>query len=286
MALYASLDECKSELKTGTAVNATEDPKLLSHLRTVSARIDRQFQSRRRFFEPFIESRQVVVSNGGINSLQGTLALDSNLLAATGVNVGSTALTVGSQVEAWPTLMSPARTLRLLDSSLSWSNYCGAGGYAPSIVTIAGVWGFHRDYTNAWLKVDDVTLAQITVSATTFTVASAAGVDAYNRTPRLSPGNLLKVDNEYMELVAVSSNTLTVIRGANGSTAATHEIGADVLVWQVEDPIKRACARQAAFLYARRGAYESSNISDLGIVNYPSDLLAELREIVAEYAYE
>jgi hypothetical protein len=283
MALYASLNEGKDELN---ATNTTDDERLLGYLRTVSARIDRQFQSRRRLFEPYIESRSIRVDSAHVSSLDNTLTLNGPLLALTSVTLGSTSIAVGSAVDIFPALASPARQLRLSDWSVGWYDYCTSNS-APLFATINGVWGIHRDYPNAWLKVDDVTTTAITsTTATTFTVASASGADPYNRTPRLSVGNLIKVDDEYMEIVAISTNTLTVIRGVNGSTAATHEIGADVSVWQVEDPIKRACARQAGMLYARRGAYESGNVTDFGIVNYPSDLLLELREIVAEYAYE
>lgn len=283
MALYASLNEGKAELKAGSTV---DDAVMAGYLRTVSGRIDRQFQSRRRIFEPYIESRAVRVNGSQISTWDNTLSLGWPLLALTGLTIGSTSVAVGSAVDIWPTLASPARRLRLADLGSSWYGYCVANS-APSFATVTGVWGIHRDYSNAWLKVDDVTTTAITdVAATTFTVANAAGADPYNRTPRLSVGNLIKVDDEFMEIVAISTNTLTVIRGVNGSTAATHIVGADVSVWQVEDTIKRACARQAGMLYARRGAYETGTVTDVGVVNYPSDLLLELREIVAEYAYE
>ena len=38
----------------------------------------------------------------------------------------------------------------------------------------------------------------------------------------LYAGDLIRVENEIMEITSISSNTLTVIRGSHGSTAATH----------------------------------------------------------------
>lgn len=284
MTPYATLAEARAELK---ATTTTDDAKLYTHLRTVSARIDREFSQRRPLFVPFIEARQIRVTPASINSDDNVLYIGQNLLALTAASVNGTALVVGTTVEAWPTLTSPVRALRLMDWSNSWYSYCTTEG-TPLFASVTGVWGFHRDYPNAWLSVDTLAAAIVSAAATTFTVANVDGSDPYGRTPRISAGNLLKVDDEYMEVVStnISTNVVTVIRGVNGSTAATHVISSAVSVWQVEEPVKRACARWAAFLYARMGAYESSAITDIGIINYPSDLLGEIKRILQEYAYE
>lgn len=280
---YATLAEAKAELK---ATTTTDDAKLYTFLRTESARLDLEFSQRRPMFAPWIESRQVRVTPGSIHSSDNALYIGQNLLALSAVSINGSALSVGTSVEAWPSLASPIRALRLLTGS--WYSYCGANGYAPIFAQITGVWGFHRDYPNAWLKVDDLAAAIADTTATTFTVADVDGADPYGRLPRISAGNLVKIDDEYLEVVSTNTatNVVTVIRGANGSTAATHDLGADVSVWQVEEAVKRACARQAAFRYARMGAYESSAITDIGIINYPSDLLGEIKRILQEYAYD
>lgn len=284
---YATLAEAKQELKAGTASNTVEDAKLYTHIRTVSARLDLEFSQRRPFFAPYIESRQVRITPANINSYDNVLYINQNLLALTSVTVNGTALTVGTTVEAWPTLASPFRALRLMDVTNDWYNYCSST-YAPLFATINGVWGFHRDYPNAWLSVDTLAAAIVSASATTFTVADVDGSDPYGRTPRISAGNWLKIDDEYLEVVSTdtATNTVTVRRGVNGSTAATHAISSAVSVWQVEEPVKRANARQAAFLYARQGAFESSVITDIGTLNYPSDWLGEVKRIIQEYSYQ
>ena len=113
------------------------------------------------------------------------------------------------------------------------------------------------------------------------------GANPRGYSPRISAGNLLLIDDEYLEVTATNTttNVVTVIRGANGSTAATHLIAAPVSVWQVEDNIKRVTARQAGLLYARRGAFETANITEIGIIQYPVDLLAELRGVLQGYSY-
>lgn len=256
---YATLAEVKAELKASTTA---DDAKVYRHLRTVSSRIDMEFAARRPLFAPYIEARQVRSEPANINSYENVLYLNQNLLALTAVSIGGVSLTVGTTVEAWPTLASPARALRLLDITNDWYNYC-TSSYAPVFATVTGVWGFHRDYPNAWAAVDTLAAAITTTTATTFTVADVDGADDYGLTPRISAGNWVRIDDEYMEVVSTNTgtNVVTVRRGVNGSTAATHVISSVVKVWQVEEPVKRACARQAAFLYARMGAFESSSVS-------------------------
>jgi len=71
----------------------------------------------------------------------------------------------------------------------------------------------------------------------------------------------------------------------NGSTAAAHSNAASVSVWQVDENIKRAVTRQAANNYAKRGAYDSSTVTDLATVTFSADFLAEVREIMQSMAY-
>lgn len=287
MTPYATLAEAKAELKAPSTSQTVDDAKMYTYLRTVSARIDLEFSQRRPMFAPYIESRQVRVTPASINSYDNALYLGMNLLALTSADVGGNVLTVGTTVDGWPSLSSPYRALRLLDYSTSWYNYCVAGA-APLFATIAGVWGFHRDYPNAWLAVDALAAAITTTTVTTFTVVDVDGADPYTRTPRISAGNLLKIDSEYLEVVKtdILTNIVTVIRGANGSTAATHLISAPVYTWQVEEPIKRACTRMAAFLYARSGSFESQTYDGVATTSFPSDWLGEVKRILQEYAYE
>lgn len=285
MTSYATLAEAKSELKASGTV---DDAKLLQNAREVSARIDRVFQQKRPVFAPWIESRELLVTGENVNSWLNTIRFNGHLLVANTVTRGATSLVIGSDVELWPVLESPASMLRLKNRNRSWYVDCDNCDGTPLVVTINGTWGFNRDYANAWLAVDALAAAITTTTATTFTVADVDGEDPYGRIPRISAGNLLRIDDEFMEVLStvVGTNTVTVKRGVNGSTAATHLISAVVKTWQVEEPIKRATLRQTAFLYARRGAYESTSITDVGVETFPSDLLAELRGVVQGYVYE
>lgn len=282
---YCTLDDAKDVHKITSAPKAADDARLFQYIRQVSQRIDRLFQSNRPVFLPTIEDRKYRVTMERVNSFDNTFYFQDNLLALTSVTLGATALTVGSQVEAWPSIPTPYQYLHLISYSDSWYDNCWTTTPAPLFVTMNGTWGFHTDYANAWLSVDALTVDPLTGAS--LTVVDVDGIDTYGRAPRISPGALLKVDNEFMLVTATNTgtNVATVKRGMNGTTGVGHAIGSTVYVWQVEDVIRRVVARQSAFLYAREGAYESSTVQDIGIANYPSDLLAELRGVVQGIIY-
>lgn len=283
-ATYATLNEAKAELKANTT---TDDAKLTGVVRAASARIDLLMHSRRPFFMPWNEQREFVVSPWAINSYENLFYFNGSLLSMSAVTHGSTVLVIGTDADIWTPLASPAHALRLLQAGANWYTYC-TDTLQPSRLLVTGVWGFHRDYADAWLSVDTLQAAIVTAGATTLTVADVDGLDAYNRTPRIGVGNLLRIDTEYMEVVKVdtATNIVTVRRAANGSTAAAHNNGTGVDVWQVEEEIKYATARFAALLYARQGAFETVTVTDLGTTAFPSDLLAMVKGVVANYAYE
>lgn len=286
---YASYDFA---LSIAGLAQQTDDPvsyvpqRLLKNLRVTSRRVDKVFQSDRPVFMPYIETRKFSLDGHSINSRMGTFNFPGYLLALNGsVSINGTVI---SSLETYPdSAMPPFSQLRLTDDCANWyTQVCQC--CTPLQVSIPGIWGIHSDYAHAWLAVDALAAAIITTSATTFTVADVDGADAYGNTPRISPGHLLKIDDEYMEVistVAASTNSVTVIRGAHGSTAATHLITAPVSVWQVEEPVQWAVARQANLMYARFGAYTVAETSDFGEIRYPADWLSEVYAVMNHYSY-
>lgn len=284
MTLYATLADGKAEMLASTT---TDDAKLLNNLRIVSRRIDMMFHSRRPYFAPWIESREFALSSNRVNSRERTFRLGSPLLALTGVTIGTEALTLTTQVKAWMPLDTPIRKLLLADGGDTWYGYCDSSE-DPLRVIVAGTWGYNRDWANAWLAVTTLGAAIANATTTSITVTDIDGTDTYGRSPWISAGALLKIDDEYLEVTATntSTNVATVRRGVNGSTAAAHDNGDTVSVYQVEEDIRQVVARQAGSMYARRGAYTATQITDIGAVTYPPDLLPELRNTIAGYAYE
>jgi hypothetical protein len=153
-------------------------------------------------------------------------------------------------------------------------------------VLITGFWGYRRRYdSQGWLAVDALSAAILTAGATTFTVADADGADTYGVTPRFSIGSLVRIEDEMMEVTGISTNTLTVIRGYRGSTAAAHANGTAVKVWNIEPEIRHVAARQVGLIYARRGAYEQTVTTEFATISYPADFVTEVRAVVQRLMY-
>ena len=166
-------------------------------------------------------------------------------------------------VRLLPPGQSPAGLLRLVD-----------GLALEGEVTVTGVWGWHDDWSNAWIDSGDtVQDAPLTVSATTLTVTNADGLDTDGRSPRFQVGHLLRVDDEYLHVRAIdtTTNTLTVTRGVNGTTAATHVAGTPISVYRPAADVESLVLRWAGWLYREPDGVEPEPI--------PSALLDDLRPL-------
>jgi hypothetical protein len=281
---YASLADVRSELK---ATSTTDDNIALLNLTMASKRIDSEMKSRRPYFAPYLETRTFVLNANNINTYWNLLYMRMPVLSLSSVTLNGTSIT--ALVELYPPYADPYNMygLRLTDPSLTWWSYCTTVR-TPYTVAVTGVWGWNSNYAQAWQSVDTITtIGGINASATSFTVSDVDGANLDGFTPRLSAGNLIQLENEWLDVLAtnVTTNTVTVRRGVNGSTASAHALGTAVQVYQVEDDIRRVTARQAGMMYARRGAYDATNITDIGTQVYPSDLLAELRGVLNNYDY-
>lgn len=276
---YCTLAQAKTELN---ASNTVDDNKLRRNIETVSRRIDNLMgYPRRPYFAPYIEQRGYTISNDRVSTLAGTFWLRDPLLAFSAVLRQTTSVT--SLVELYNSGNGVADSLRFTSSSYSW--YPTDNDLVRKVF-VTGTWGWHSDYANAWEAVDALA-AGINASVTSITVADADGADLDGFTPRFSPGNLIQIGSEWMMVNAVNTttNALTVRRGVNGSTAASHLISAAVSTYHVDDRISRITARQAALLYARIGAFQVETLDGVGVVTYPQDLLAELRATLQDFAY-
>jgi hypothetical protein len=283
--LYCTLADVRSELNAESTV---DDDEIMRLIRQVCRRIDRKFMSKVALFVPYLQARRIPLDGSNINSIDSTLMIGSPLLSLTGVGINSQTLIVGTNVQAYPIDSIPYFQLQLLgDAWYSWyTAYC-SDVRGVQFASITGVWGFNTDYANAWLAVDAVTTTAITTTtATTFTVADVDGDNPLGESPRISAGNVIQIDSEWMDVIAtnITTNTVTVRRGVNGSTAATHAIAAVVSVYQVEEPIRRAVTRQVGFMYARQGAYDTTRISDFSTITFPKDMLDEVYGLLALYS--
>jgi len=116
-------------------------------------------------------------------------------------------------------------------------------------VQIVGEWGWWLHKATATETADAIS----STTAKTFSVSARTDVEA---------GHTILVDSEQMYVQSYSGNTLTVIRGANGSSGATHSSGAAISLYEFPEPVREAVIIQAARLWKRK---DSSYANALGL---------------------
>lgn len=104
---------------------------------------------------------------------------------------------------------TPKHTLKLTEIT---AKTLGAG---QQTLSIFGTWGWQ----NVTTAITTLSAAISSTTTTSITVTSAASC---------AVGQTLRIDSEQVYVTALSGTTLTVVRGVNGTTAATHLISADV----------------------------------------------------------
>lgn len=280
---YAPLDWARSEVKqaSGEDVGGENDRVLLRALRHVSARID---EIKGVSYAPHIQTRYFDASGDHIDPFTNALELDAPLLEVTSLTVGGNAWAADVDFVTTPKGETPIRKLRAI-SSKAWGTHSGD---PFDSIAVTGVWGFRRGYTQAWAaSLDSVQDAPLSSGATSITVSDADGTDAYGSIPRFSPGQMLRLEAEFVEVLAVNTqtNVLTVRRGARGSTAASHTQGTAISVWMPESTVTRAALRWAGLLYKRRGEFTTREIDPVGgvtVITLPQDAPTEVINILDE----
>jgi hypothetical protein len=172
------------------------------------------------------------------------LMLNDDLLEVITFTNGDTTTIASTEYNLYPLNGTPKKRIVIKGSSSVTLEPTTAGD-TDAALSVYGVWGMHRNYGAAWLTATTLNGAITLTTATSFTATSG--------TP-LSAGQIIKVDSELMLVTNVSTNTITVTRGWNGSTAATHLTLSTVYIWQVEADIKRATLIQSARYYRRAEA--------------------------------
>ena len=118
-------------------------------------------------------------------------------------------------------------------------------GAGQQVLSILGTWGWQNVTTPA----STLSAAITTTTATTLTVVAVGNHGA---------GTTIVVDSEQMYCTSLSGTTLTVRRGVNGTTAATHLTAAAVSMVEYPSDVKMATADLARMQYRDR---------DMGVVD-------------------
>ena len=119
----------------------------------------------------------------------------------------------------------------------------GSKGAFPAgrrTVQIAGQWGFWRHTVDSGDTVQDNPLS-----------ASAATLNVTDGTS-FAVGQTLLIESEQLSITAIASNALTVQRGVNGSTAASHAQSTAISIFQYPAEVVQATLMQAIRWWRRK----------------------------------
>lgn len=138
-------------------------------------------------------------------------------------------------------------------------------------VEVAGKWGYEETTQASSATVNGNHSAAVT------TLAVSDGT-------QLSAGDTLLIESEQVYVSAVSGNNLTVRRGVNGTTAASHSDGTAIAAVTYPPAVREACLLQAARRWMRRDpAFATVNglpgAQDARVAGIDPDVLALLAQL-------
>ena len=123
-----------------------------------------------------------------------------------------------------------------------------------SVVEIAGKWGFREVAENSGADISEG--GAFGPTDTTLTVTDGS---------KFTVGQTVLIESEQLYLTGISTNDLTVERGTNGTTAASHPDGTDIFIYRYPGSVVEACLFQASLLWRQRGGDSISAVGGRGI---------------------
>lgn len=199
------------------------------------------------------ERMQVVASNISTNVVTVNRALFGTLAGvyAEGVDISKLSLSSlqpGIDVVFIEYNLDPKWGIQLIWPNTWSGGYIGATyrNRQPQIY-ITALWGYHERYQKtAWINTTEVIATGGIVADDTAIVVIEADAYDFNQT-RFTVGDLIRIENELMYVTAITidtptpKDTLTVLRGQNGTLAEGHDQAIPIYRYEVEQDIKEAC---------------------------------------------
>lgn len=274
MNLYATLTELRRYLGLSSAQTGDDDLLLLfldGASRLIEAYAGRQFY-------PLRKTRYYICSDPAL------LLLGGDLLALHGLTNGDGSTMNLSAVHLEPAGCSVQSSILLDRTQAAFIH----NGDPVDAIAVDGTWGYHSDWTTAWAASgDSVSDNPLSSGANTITVTDVDGPDVTGLGIRFAVGQLLQIEDEYLHVLAIDTalNRLTVARGVNGTTAASHTQGTFINVYQPPEGIRQVCLRVAAWLYKQKdaGFIQAAN-SLRSQIAVPPALPDDVQSILAPYS--
>ncbi len=146
----------------------------------------------------------------------------------------------------------------------------GAWPRGRRTVQIVGKWGY-SEITEAVVVNSTAVTGSLSSSSDT-TLATSAAVDGV-----IDPGDTLFIESEQCTVLAVAATVVTVTRGVNGTTAASHT-NAAVLLRRFPEDLERAVAKDASrHIWTAAQGYPSEGRTDTSSWPMIRDVLNDYR---------
>lgn len=243
MNLYATLVDLRRQL--GLSSSQTTDDDQLLDLLTAASRLIEGYTGRR--FYPSRQTHAYTYRNPGV------LLLRDDLLALHTLTNGDGNTLASSVYHLQPPGEAVISAIVLDRTQVAFTH----DGDPVDAIQVDGTWGYHPDWTNAWADSGDTVQDNpLSDSATSLTVSDADAPLDTGYGQRFAVGQLLRIEDEYVHVAAINTttNVLTVTRGVNGTTAASHAQSTPIDVYHPPADIRQVCLRVAGWLYKQRDA--------------------------------
>lgn len=239
---YVDLTAFRNHFVGASTLDATDEGRILATVEAASRAIDSY--ANRVFYST---SGTRYFDGNGKRSLWLPTSADGDLFSLAGggsIQVDTdlngtwetTLLSPGDYV-LWPDNTTPKNRIDIDVNSTKLS----AWPMGRRTVKITGVWGYSYDVRATTITIADNPLSS---GALTVTLSSSTG---------LASGMTVLVDSEQMFIESVPSGvTIRVIRGVNGTAAASHNLGATVSYFAYDSRVVEATMVQAGRLWKRR----------------------------------
>lgn len=230
---YTTMDIVKQATKIETA-NANDDELLEWIIEQASGVV---VQRTGRYFVPFVQTIKVPYTHQYNTRL---LRVPGDLLAISSLTNGDGSALSSWTILGWHQLENeyPGAWIET-DEGDEWSFTDRA-----SRAVIAGTWGYHDAYNEAWDAVTTLS-GDVADDAATTSVSVSDASD-------LEVGDTIRINAEQMFIESISGTTLTVQRGINSTTRAAHTTSDDIERWLMVEQIEWATTELAGWLYKNR----------------------------------
>ena len=269
--LYATADELKQVAPDGLKATTDQYDTLFI---TLSERLSRWIDNHtQRMFYPFIDTRYYSVDKNRVHDPDFDDLWIDDLMEITSVSISEndgktyTALATGDYIPIHGQDFNSEKSYTLL--KVDRNGDLGSWPIGQRSVRVIGTFNFTDDRSNFFEDtLDEVENNPLTSGGTSLSVNDIDGVDQRGISPRIAPGNLLRMGTEFAEVGTVNAtgNTAELVRGVNGSTAAAHAQNTQIDKFMPPEPLKQACIIQAIkqFKRGQAGFGDAAAQIDLG----------------------